>query len=126
MYILVSQEAAKISEVKVGGRKENCQLNRLRTQCTQGRLTWQIFYQPLTLTFDILQRLDLQLLQECTAPHFKDLIHICLEPEVQDCGMTFNRFYVGSKYPYFVSYRGKWLYLFCRVCTCKFFSNIRN
>ena len=30
--------------------------------------------------------------------------------------MTFNRFYVGSKYPYFISYRDKWLYLFCRGC----------
>ena len=46
----------------------------------------------------------------------KDLIHICLEPEAQGCGMTFNRFYVGSKYPYFISYRGKWLNLFCRGC----------
>ena len=31
--------------------------------------------------------------------------------------MTFNRFFVGSKYPYFIPYRGKWLYLFCRGCT---------
>ena len=30
--------------------------------------------------------------------------------------MFFYRFYVGSKYPYFISYRGKWLYLFCHGC----------
>ena len=40
-----------------------------------------------------MQPLDLQ---EYTVPHLKDLINICLEPEAQDCGMTFNRFYVGS------------------------------
>ena len=30
--------------------------------------------------------------------------------------MTFNMFYVGSKYPYFISYRGKWVYLFYPGC----------
>ena len=40
--------------------------------------------------------------QECKVPHLKDLIHICLEPEVQGCGMTFNMCYGGSKYPYFI------------------------
>ena len=30
--------------------------------------------------------------------------------------MTLNRFYVWSKYPYFISYRGKWVYLFYRRC----------
>ena len=50
-------------------------------------------------------------------PHLKDQFHICLEPKAQGCGMTFNRFYVGTKYPYFISYRGKWVYLFCRSCT---------
>ena len=52
----------------------------------------QIFLQPLDL-------------QECKVPHLKDLIHICLEAEAQSCG-TFNVSYVGSKYPYFISYRG--------------------
>ena len=36
--------------------------------------------------------------------------------KVQGCGMTFNRFYVGLMYPYFISYRGKWVFLFCRGC----------
>ena len=53
-------------------------------------------------------------------PHLKDLIHICLEPEVKGCGMTFDRFYVGSKYPHLITYRGKWLYLFCCRCISKF------
>ena len=61
-----------------------------------------------------LQSLDLQ---ECTAPHFKNLIHICLEPEAQGCGMTFNRFYVESKYPYFIPYRGRLLYFFSAAIT---------
>ena len=43
---------------------------------------------------------------------------ICLEPETQGCGMTFNRFYVGSKHPYFISYRGKWMKFFLpQLCT---------
>ena len=64
----------------------------------------QIFLQPLDL-------------QECTVNHCKDLIHISLEPEAQGCSMTFNRFYIGSKYPYFISCRGKWMYLFYHRCT---------
>ena len=31
-------------------------------------------------------------------------------------GITFNLRYVGSKYPYFILYRGKWVYLFYRGC----------
>ena len=34
---------------------------------------------------------------ECLVPHLKDLIHICLEPEAQGRGMTFNVHYIGSK-----------------------------
>ena len=64
------------------------------------------------LTF--LQPLDLQ---GCIVPHLKDLICICVELEAQGYGMTFNRFYAGSKYPYLTLYRGKWLYLFCRGCS---------
>ena len=52
----------------------------------------QILWQPLDL-------------QECTIPHLKDLIHICLEFEAQDLCMSFNRFYVGSKYPYHIIQR---------------------
>ena len=43
-------------------------------------------------------------LQECTVPHLKDLIHICLEIESQGHGIIFNMIYVCSKYPYFISY----------------------
>ena len=42
----------------------------------------------------------------------KHLIHICLETEAHGSGMTFNICYVGSKYPYFISNRGKWVYIF--------------
>ena len=62
-----------------------------------------IFLQPINL-------------QGCTVPYLKDVTHICLEPEAQGCALTFNKFYVGSKYPYFISYRGKRLYLFCCGC----------
>ena len=57
-----------------------------------------------------LQRLDLQ---GCTVRHLKDLIHISLKLEAQSCGMTFNICYVGLIFPYLISYRGKWVYLFC-------------
>ena len=49
-----------------------------------------------------LQPLDLQ---ECTVPHLKDLINICLENESQGHYMTFNMIYDHSKYPHFISYR---------------------
>ena len=49
----------------------------------------------------------------------KDLIRICLESDAQSCGITFEMCYVGSKYPYFISYRGKWVNLFCRGCSTK-------
>ena len=48
-----------------------------------------IFFQPLNL-------------QECTVPHLKDLIHICLQTEAKVHSMTFNVSYVGSKYPNFL------------------------
>ena len=77
--------------------------------------SWQFSLRSPTFTINILQPLDLQ---ECTVPHLKYLIHICLELEAQGYGITFNMFYVGSKCPYFISYRGKWLYLFWHgVCS---------
>ena len=94
-------------------------IKNLPVQPALGRIEFElaelaIFY--ATSNFDLkffLQPLDLQ---ECTVPHLKDLIHICLGPEAQGCGMTFKRFYVGSKYPFFISYRGKLVYLFCYGC----------
>ena len=41
-------------------------------------------------------------------------------------GMTFNMFYIGSKYPYFISYRGKWVYLFYRRYSCKSFNLVEQ
>ena len=38
--------------------------------------------------------------------NLKDLIHICQETKAQGRGMTLNMNYVGSNYPYFISYRG--------------------
>ena len=40
-----------------------------------------------------LQPLDLQ---ECTVPHLKDLINICLKKECQGHGMTFNMILVAQ------------------------------
>ena len=65
-------------------------------------------------------------LQACIVPYSKDLVHICLEPEADGFGMTFNRFYVGSSYPYFISYRGKWVYLFYRGYSCKSFKMVKQ
>ena len=93
MYVLEGQEATKLSEdASVSNLAESA-----------------ISYQPPTLTSDIFAASQPT---ERTVPHLKDLIHICLDPEVHSCGMTFNMFYVGSMYPYFISYRGKWVYLF--------------
>ena len=61
-----------------------------------------ISYRPPTLTFDFLQPLGLQ---EHALSHLKDVVHICLETESQDHGMTFNVIYVCSNYTYFISYR---------------------
>ena len=36
---------------------------------------------------------------ECLVPHLKDPIHICLEPEAQERGMTFKVIFGRSKYP---------------------------
>ena len=67
---------------------------------------WQFSLQPPLI---FLKPLDLQ---ECKVPHLKDLIHISSEPEAQGCGMTFNRFYIGLKYPYFIPYSDRWPYFF--------------
>ena len=39
------------------------------------------------------------------------------DQEIQGCGMTFDKLYVGSMDPYFISDRGKWVYIFCGGCT---------
>ena len=44
LYALVGQEAAKISEVKVGGRKEIADSARFETDAPGARLIWQIFF----------------------------------------------------------------------------------
>jgi len=53
-------------------------------------------------------RFDLKYL--CSLLTFKNIMYliwkIWLKEEVQSYGMTFNVWYVGSKYPYFISYRG--------------------
>ena len=91
VILTISNTVLRLENVSSHETFKNCDL-----------LKWpQLFLQPLDL-------------QECTVPHLKDLIHICSKLEAQGWGMTFNRFYVGSKYPYFISYRGKWVYLFCR------------
>ena len=53
LYILVSQEVAKIFEVKVGGGKGNSQLGQLELDAPGAGRTGRFFYRPPTLTFDI-------------------------------------------------------------------------
>ena len=100
LYILVGQEAAKMFEVKVGGQTENCTFGQLKPNVPGASWTGRFFINLQLWPLIFLQPLDLQ---ECTVPHFKDLIDTCLEPEAQGCGTTFNRFYFWSMYPYFIS-----------------------
>ena len=58
------------------------------------RVWASIFLQPLGL-------------QGCIVPPVKDLIHICLEPEVQGRFRTFNVLYLASKRPYLLNNRPK-------------------
>ena len=53
LYILVGQEAAKISEVKVGGQKKICQSSRTAGASVSNLAESAIPYQPPTLTSDI-------------------------------------------------------------------------
>ena len=52
--------------------------SRLETDAVGVGCTGRFFIILLLRPLIILQPLDLQ---ECTVPHLKDLIHICLEPE---------------------------------------------
>ena len=47
------QGAAKISKVKVGGRKKYLPTRPGSNNCAWGQPSWQIFIQAPTLTFDI-------------------------------------------------------------------------
>ena len=90
--------------------------NRLASVALGSRLAESaIFF--ATSNFDLKYFWSLLSYKKNKVPHLKDLIHICLEPEAQGWGMTFNRFYVGSNLPYFISLRDEWVYLFCRGCT---------
>ena len=50
---LVGQEAAKISETKVGGREKISNLAKFESAAPRVRLNRQIFFQSPTLTSDI-------------------------------------------------------------------------
>ena len=54
LYILVSQEAAKMFEVKVGGPKKIVNAAALEPDEPRAGRPCRFFYQPLTLTFCIL------------------------------------------------------------------------
>ena len=103
LYVLVGQEAAKISEVKVGGRKKSARAAGPRAHQSRIWPSRQFLIDLQLWPLIFLQPLDLQ---ERTVPHLKDLIHICLENESQGHGMTSNMIYDRSKYPHFISYRG--------------------
>ena len=96
LYILVSQEAAKISEVKVGGRKKSARAARPRTHRSRIWPSWQFLIDLQLWPLIFFQPLDQQ---ECTVPYLKDLINIYLQNESQGHDMTFNMIYLHSKYP---------------------------
>ena len=73
--------------------KKICRFSQPHARRVRGWPSWQFSLQPLDW-------------QECTVPHLKDLVHICLETKSQVYGMNFNKIYHRSKYPYFISYRG--------------------
>ena len=54
-----------------------------------------IFFDLQLLPLTTLQLLDQN---QCLVPHFKDLFHICLEPEAQGHGMNFSVCNVSYKY----------------------------
>ena len=81
----------------------HCKLIQIWDWCAGARLIWQIFFDLQLWPLIFLQPLDLQ---GCTVPHLKDMIHICSETESQGHGITFNKIYLHSNYPYFISYRG--------------------
>jgi len=103
LYIHVGQEATKISEVKVGGRKISARLRGPQARQSRICLSRQFSIDLQLWPLIFLQPLDLQ---ERTVPHLKVLTNICLENECQVHGSTLNVIYVCSKYPYFISYRG--------------------
>ena len=79
LYALVGQEVAKISEVKVRGRKKSARSARPQAHQSRIWLSWQFLIDLQLCTLIFFQPLDLQ---ESTVPHLKDLIHICLESDV--------------------------------------------
>ena len=48
--------------------------------------------------FDLWYSCSLLTYKERKVPYLKDLIHICLETEVEGCSITFNMNYGGSSY----------------------------
>ena len=88
IWILVCQETAKISEVKVVGQNKNHKTGQIRIRCTQGTADLaDSFFDPQLWPLIFLQPLG----QNKYLVHIlKDLIHISLETEVQGRGMTFN------------------------------------
>ena len=119
LYTHVGQEAAKISDVKVGGWKINADSVWFNTDAPWVGWSCRFFFDLQLWLLIFLQPLDLQ---RCNLPPLKDLNHISLETKAQDYGMTFNVCYVGSKYPHFISNRS-WLH--CKRCE-PFLSNLRN
>ena len=103
LHLLVGQEGAKISEVKVGGQKKSARSAGPRVHRVRDRLRWKFLTDLQLWPLIFLQPLHLQ---EQTVPHLKNLINICFEIECQGHEMTFNLIYVRSNYPHFISYRG--------------------
>ena len=101
LYLLVGQEAAKISEAKVEGRKN------LPDQPGPGRLSLESGWVSnflSTSNFDLWYFCSLLTQKSvATVPHLKDLIHIYLEQEDQDLIWTFKVLYFNVKLPHFTS-----------------------
>ena len=80
----------------------------------RGWASWQFHLQPPNLTSNIFATSWLTRIYSTSFERSYLYLFGVWSPRLW---LTFNRFYLGSKYPYFISYRDKWMYLFCRGCT---------
>ena len=74
-----------------------------------------------TYNFDLQYFFQHPCLQRRKVPHLNNMIHIGLKQKVQGHDLTFEACYIGSKYPNFISYRSKLVYLFYCRCMYEFY-----
>ena len=105
LYALAGQEAAKIFEVKIRGRKNiNVQPGPGQVSVKSGQIGNFFLFTNFNLKY-FLASWPIRV----WSTSLKDPIHICFQSE-SGCGMTFSVCNVGSKCPYSIYLRG-----FCQI-----------